>query len=60
MIRFSTECSRKLFYMIYGSKKEFENFVMLYINRKVATLFIIGDEGKYVLKKSWYSKVLSK
>ena len=28
---FSTKCSRKLFWMLYGSKKEFKNFVMLYI-----------------------------
>ena len=29
------------------SKKEFDYFVMLYINRKVAMLFTIRYEGKY-------------
>ena len=51
MNRFSTECSRKLFCMLYGSKKEFDDFVMLYINRKVAMLFTISYEGNLVLKK---------
>ena len=36
--RFSTECSQKLFCMVYGSKKDFDNFVMLHINGKVAML----------------------
>ena len=48
MNRFSTECSRKLCCVLYGSKKEFDNFAMLYINRKVAILFTIRYEGKCV------------
>ena len=31
----------KPFFMLYESKKEFDNFDMLYINRKVAMLFTI-------------------
>ena len=44
---FSTE-SRKLFCVLYGSKKEFDNFAILHINRKIAILFTIRYEGKCV------------
>ena len=52
MTKFSTECSQKLFCMLYGSKKKFDNHVMLYTNRKVAMLFTIRYEEKYVMKKT--------
>ena len=50
MTKFSTECPQKLFCMLYRRKKEFDNFVTLYTNRKVAVLFTVIYEGIYVLK----------
>ena len=47
--KISTECSKKLFCMLYGSKKEFDNLTMLYNNKKVAVLFTVRYEGKCVL-----------
>ena len=49
MNRFSTECSRKLFCMPYGSERDFT--LLLYINRKIAMLFTIRYEDKCVVKK---------
>ena len=60
MNRFLTECSQKLFCMLYGSKKEFDNFAMLYINRKIAMQFTTRYEGKNVLKKDSIFKTIFK
>ena len=46
--------------MLYGSKKEFDNFVMVYINRKIAVLFTIRDEVKCILKKDLIFKTIVK
>ena len=50
--RLSTEYSQKLFCMLDGSNKAFDNFVMLYIIRKGAMLFTIRYEEKCVLTKT--------
>ena len=50
--RILTECSRKLFCMLYGYKKEFDNFVMLNINKNFVMLFTLRYERKYVLKET--------
>ena len=46
--------------MLYGSKKEFDNFIMLYTNRKVTVLFSNRYEGKYVMKKDLIFKIIVK
>ena len=60
MTTFSTECSQKLFCMLYRSKKEFDNFVMLYTNRKVAMLQTISMKKKMYFEKDLIFKNIVK
>ena len=49
----------KAFCRFYRNKKEFDNFVMLYTNRKVVLLFTIRYEGKY-FEKDMIFKIIVK